>query len=92
MKLELIGLRYIEEKMDEVITDHIHQILNQKEILEKWDLKIFRRNRMYMEVLIALISKEPNPVSTKSDFGLLLAESLRPFGSVIHDIWSEISP
>ncbi len=90
MNLELISLRYLEQGIESIIKDRLKQIIEQKDIQKDWDIRVFRRNKIYTEILIALISNNRKAALTKSSFGTLLADSLKPFGTVIHDTWSEL--
>lgn len=90
MNLELISLRYLEQDAEPDIKRFLKKITEQGDIQRKWDIWILRRNRLYMEILIALVSKKSGSKKTKSDLGYLVAESLKSFGTVIHDVWSEL--
>ncbi|MCG8339028.1 MAG: hypothetical protein MJE63_31345 [Proteobacteria bacterium] len=89
--LEVINIRCFDQDINKILSRYVKPLLSQSEVLKDWDIKVFRHYRLGMELSILLISKIRNFKVQKSDFGIQLADNLKPYGIVNHSAWEELT-
>ncbi len=90
--LEILNIRCFDQDIDHVLSHYIAPILRQKEVVQNWDIKIFKHYRIAMDIVISIINRNKDSKSLKSDLGIQLVENLKAFGivNINHSVWEEI--
>jgi len=90
-ELEIIQLLASRDKIKRLLEDLPEILDNFQDIDGKKEIRVYSRDTFDTDLLICL-RRERNGQPDKSREGLLLAEYLRDFGMVEHQVWEQKLP
>ncbi|MBT4088135.1 MAG: hypothetical protein HOE30_06555 [Deltaproteobacteria bacterium] len=89
--IEHINFRCLDHEIEQIISAYITPLINEAEVQQNWDVKIFQHYHVPSDLLMTITSKIEMPDLAKSEFGIQIAENLKFFGAVSHLVWNQLS-